>query len=192
MNKKTVAIILAVVLVCVGAIGGTLAWLTDSKEVTNTFTVGDIEIALDEDKFDASKANLVPGTEIDKDPTITVKANSEDSYVFAMVENNLKANGKTIGELNISSDWTAVATQGNKTIYKYKETILSQKSDKELTSIFTKVSIDGDKITSEDLEAMEKVTNKTIVVNAYAHQVTSQTEEQALEAFKTLLGGTWA
>lgn len=190
MNKKVVAMVLAIVLICAGAVGTTLAWLSDSKEVTNTFTVGDINISLAEDSYDATKAKLVPGTEIAKNPTVTVNANSEDCYVFVMVENNLKANSKTIGVLDVSADWTAKATQGNKTIYQYKNTIQNSTSDQKLTSVFTKVSISGD-ITNEDLEAMELVTDKTVYIKAYAHQVTSQTQEQALEAFEALLTGTW-
>jgi len=192
MNKKTVAIILAVVMVCVGAIGGTLAWLTDSKEATNTFSVGNINIALDESEFDANNTKLVPGTTIAKNPTVTVKANSEECFVYAMVENNLKANGKTIGTLDINANWTAVATQSNKTIYKYTGTVASASTDTALPSVFTQVSISGDDITKADLDAMAAVTNKTVAVKAYAHQVTGQTEADALAAFEVILGGTWA
>lgn len=191
MNKKVIAVILAVVLVSVGAIGGTLAWLTDKQERTNTFTVGDINMELTHPNFDQAKAKLVPGTSIPWAPTITIKADSEDSYVFVMVENNLKANSKTIGVPNISSDWTAVATQGNKTIYKYKQTIASANTDTQLTSVFTTIDISGD-VTAADMEAMELIVTKTLSVTAYAHQVVGQTENDALLAFEALLTGTWS
>ncbi|MEG1819608.1 MAG: SipW-dependent-type signal peptide-containing protein [Oscillospiraceae bacterium] len=190
MKKKTVAIILAVVLVCVGAVGGTLAWLNDHKGVENTFTVGDINIEIAQPKFDVNNAKLVPGTSILGDPTVTVKKDSEAAYALVMVENNLKANDKIIGEPNISADWIAVATQGNKTIYKYNKTISSSKIDTVLTPVFTEIRIDGS-ITAADMEGMEIVKSKTVVITAYAHQVIGQTEEQAADSFKTLLQGTW-
>ncbi|NCC86533.1 MAG: hypothetical protein EOM05_01525 [Clostridia bacterium] len=195
MSKKTVAIIISAVIVCVGVIGGTLAWLTDSKEITNTFTVGDINIALDESSFDANNAKLVPGTTIEKNPTVTVKANSEDCFVYVMIDNNLKANDKTIGTLNVAADWEVVATQGNKTIYKYTSTVESATTDNSLPAVFTQVAISGDNIVKADLEALEEmvtVVNTTIEVKAYAHQAISQKPADALAAFEAILGGDWA
>ena len=195
MSKKTVAIIISAVIVCVGVIGGTLAWLTDSKELTNTFTVGNINIELDESSFNAKNANLVPGTTIAKNPTVTVKANSEDCFVYVMIDNNLKANNKTIGTLDIAADWEAVATQGNKTIYKYTSTVASATTDNTLPAVFTKVAISGDNIVKADLEALEEmvtVVNTTIEVKAYAHQAIGQIDNEALAAFEAVLGGVWA
>lgn len=192
MSKKTVAIIISAVIVCVGVIGGTLAWLTDSKEVTNTFTVGNINIELDESSFNANNAKLVPGTTIEKNPTVTVKANSEKCFVYVMIDNNLKANNKTIGTLNIAADWEAVATQGNKTIYKYTSTVASATTDNSLPAVFTQVAISGTDITKTDLDEMVTVVNKTVEVKAYAHQATSQIPADALAAFEAILGGVWA
>ncbi len=87
---KIVLVLLAVVLLVGGTIGGTLAWLTaKTNAVTNTFTVGNIDITLTETKNDFK---MVPGSTIDKDPTVTVKANSEACWLFVKVEesNNLK------------------------------------------------------------------------------------------------------
>ena len=42
--KKTIAIIALVVLVAVASVLGTLAYLTDTKTATNTFTVGNVKI----------------------------------------------------------------------------------------------------------------------------------------------------
>ena len=41
-KKRFVAILLCVTLVALAAIGATFAYLTDSKTVTNTFTVGNV------------------------------------------------------------------------------------------------------------------------------------------------------
>ena len=71
-------------LVAVISIGGTIAWLTDKTDaVTNTFTTSDISIELAETK---SNFKMVPGNTIDKDPKVTVKANSEACWLFVKIE----------------------------------------------------------------------------------------------------------
>lgn len=83
MKKKTLALVLALTLLVAGVVGGTLAWLTDqTAEVKNTFTVGDINIGLTETTADYK---MVPGNTIAKDPTVTVKANSEACWLFVKV-----------------------------------------------------------------------------------------------------------
>lgn len=83
MKKKTLALVLALTLLVAGIVGGTLAWLTDqTDEVKNTFTVGDINIGLAETTTDYK---MVPGNTIAKDPTVTVKANSEACWLFVKV-----------------------------------------------------------------------------------------------------------
>ena len=46
--KKTIAIIALVVLVAVASVLGTMAYLTSTAKVENTFTMGDVKIKLDE------------------------------------------------------------------------------------------------------------------------------------------------
>ena len=83
MKKKTLALVLALTLLVAGVVGSTLAWLTDqTAEVKNTFTVGDINIGLTETTTDYK---MVPGNTIAKDPTVTVKANSEACWLFVKV-----------------------------------------------------------------------------------------------------------
>ena len=94
MKKKTVALLLACVMALGVAIGGTMAWLVDSTgEVKNTFTVGDINITLTETGTDANgnkNYDFVPGDTLDKNPKVTVEANSEACYLFvkAVAVNN--------------------------------------------------------------------------------------------------------
>lgn len=83
-SKKTLALLLALVLAVGGMVGGTLAWLVGSTTaVTNTFTTSDIGVALAETKKDFK---MVPGWTIDKDPKVTVAANSVDCWLFVKVE----------------------------------------------------------------------------------------------------------
>jgi len=53
MNKKPLALLLALTLLVTGVVGGTIAWLTaESDDVVNTFTVGDINISIKETDVD--------------------------------------------------------------------------------------------------------------------------------------------
>ena len=56
------------------AFGGTMAYLTDTEGATNTFTVGKVQIDLEEPGYpgntDDSVKNLVPNQEIEKDPQV--------------------------------------------------------------------------------------------------------------------------
>lgn len=84
-RNKLVALSLALALLLCGAIGGTLAWLTDdTNAVVNTFTVGNIDIDLTETT--GTDYKMVPGATIGKDPKVTVEANSEACWLFVKVD----------------------------------------------------------------------------------------------------------
>ena len=84
ISTKTLVALLSLVLLLGCSLGGTLAWLADSTgPVTNTFTVGDIDITLVETTEDYK---IVPGVNIAKDPKVTVKANSEACWLFVKIE----------------------------------------------------------------------------------------------------------
>lgn len=104
MKKKTLALVLALTLLVAGVVGGTLAWLTDqTAEVKNTFTVGDINIGLTETTTDYK---MVPGNTIAKDPTVTVKANSEACWLFVQVTESTDL--KDFITYAIAEGWTAL------------------------------------------------------------------------------------
>jgi predicted ribosomally synthesized peptide with SipW-like signal peptide len=85
MNKKILArTILAVALVCIMTVGLISAYFTDIETKTNTFTVGSIDIELQEPNW-VEPTDILPEQEIAKDPQIeNVGANS--AYVFLEVE----------------------------------------------------------------------------------------------------------
>lgn len=91
MKKKTILVAaIAVMLVAALVVGGTLAYFTDKSDAkVNTFTMGNVGIDLTETKWDAQADHtLVPGKFYDKNPTITVDANSQDAYVFLKLDLN--------------------------------------------------------------------------------------------------------
>lgn len=126
VSMKVVVLLLAVVLVFGCVAGGTLAWLIASTNtVTNTFTVGDIDIDLTEKVNGQSQSALtsavtndgfkmIPGTDLAKDPMVTVQANSEACWLFIQVT---AANGVALSGQSTANDyitytmadgWTAV------------------------------------------------------------------------------------
>lgn len=101
---KPMLIAMAVVLLLGCVTGGTLAWLTSTTgAVTNTFTVGDINITLDETTSDYK---MIPGYTIAKDPVVTVEANSEKCYLFVKVTKSTNFDNYMTYEM--ASNWTAV------------------------------------------------------------------------------------
>lgn len=91
-KKRFVAILLCVTLVALAAIGATFAYLTDSKTVNNTFTMGNIKITLDEtdiknpngDRVTSNEYNVYPGAVVTKDP-IVHNTGKNAAYIRATV-----------------------------------------------------------------------------------------------------------
>lgn len=109
MRRKPIMMALSLAAAATVAVAGTTAFLTSSDTVTNTFTVGKVSITLDETKVnpdgtpdpsaervEENTYHLIPGNEYVKDPTVTVKANSEESYVRMIVTLNKYAALKEI------------------------------------------------------------------------------------------------
>lgn len=117
MKRRTLALLCAVVMVVGMAIGGTLAWLVaDSGPVTNTFTVGDVNISLTEPNApEGNKYDLVPGNVMLKDPTVTVEEGSEPCWVFVemTVADSLIAESPKLLEYGVRTGWELVETAPN-------------------------------------------------------------------------------
>lgn len=109
MKKKSKVLLMALcaVLLVATTIMGTIAYLTAEDTVVNTFTVGQVDIELDESEVNPDgtivdddgddvadnrvKENdyhLIPGQSYVKDPTVTVTKGSEESYVRMLVTLN--------------------------------------------------------------------------------------------------------
>ena len=140
MRTKTKALTLSLcaVLLVVTTVFATMAYLTSQDSVNNTFTVGKVEITLDEaqvndygvptDPAARVKANtykLIPGRTYTKDPTVHVAADSENCWLFVKVENGLgtaEATGNTtIAAQMAAKGWSLLDGTGN--IYAYRTTV---------------------------------------------------------------------
>ena len=161
MKKKTLALVLALTLLVAGVVGGTLAWLPDqTAEVKNTFTVGDINIGLTETTTDYK---MVPGNTIAKDPTVTVKANSEACWLFVKVTESTDL--KDFITYAIAEGWTALP--GVDGVY-YREVPASAADQPFSVLKGDAVTVNSD-VTKEMLTAKD-FANPTLTFKAYAVQ----------------------
>ncbi len=67
MKKKITAIFLCVALVAIAVVGASLAYFTDTKSATNTFTVGNVKIDLLESSLHRENAGIANGATSDSE-----------------------------------------------------------------------------------------------------------------------------
>ena len=195
MKKKLLIMSVAMVLVCAFAVGMTIAYLTDHETVTNTFTVGNVQIKLDEADVDeygvpqgspaprvtANSYKLIPGHTYTKDPTVTVLEGSEESFIKMTVT---FSNSAELDEIfGVGTDLTTIFHDydGTTWIYKgntentdntrtyefwYKETVAATTEDVALDALFDSITVPHT-ITNDQLKT---IAGMTITVNAYAIQ----------------------
>lgn len=105
MKKKSLALVLALAMIVVCVVGGTLAWLTaTTPEVKNTFTTSDVDITLTETT--GTSYQMIPGYTIAKDPKVTVLAGSEKCFLFVKVVKS--TNFDTFMTYEMADGWTAL------------------------------------------------------------------------------------
>lgn len=195
-TRKVVLTLVCAILLVAATIMGTMAYLTSSDTVTNTFTVGKVAIKLDEAKAktdgtlvegaDRVKANfykLLPGHTYAKDPMVTVLKGSESSYVKMTVTFTKAAEldaifaptGADMTSIFVgydSTNWISKGntkdTEKNTRTYEfwYKEAVDAPTTDVTLNALFDKIVVPGT-ITNTQLATIEGM---TITVNAYAIQ----------------------
>ena len=168
--KKALLLVLCAILLVVASVMGTLAYLTSSDEVTNTFTVGQVKITLEEtitadNGLDGNLYHLIPGSEYTKDPVVTVLANSEDCYVFVKVDNQISdielAGATSIAAQIAANHWTAL--DGQPGVY-YKE-YTKTGTDTELP-VFESFTVDA----AETNDTLDAVKSAKVIITAYAIQ----------------------
>ena len=162
VSSKAFAAVLALVLVLGCALGGTVAWLVaKSDPVVNTFTYGDINIALTETTGEDYK--IIPGVDIAKDPKVTVKANSEACWLFVKVDEvGTFVAGKVT--YSVADGWTALTGQPD--VY-YRE-VGAVTADTDFYVLKDNVVKVSDTLTKEDIKDIP--TGPTLTFTAYAVQ----------------------
>ena len=202
MKKKILVACLCVALAVLTIAGTTLAYLTSKDTVVNTFTVGNVQIKLDEaqanpdgslvpnaDRVKANSYKLIPGHTYNKDPMVTVLKGSESSYIKMTVTFTKAAeldaifapNGAPLTSIfngYNSTNWIAKGntedTEANTRTYEfwYKEAVAAPDADVALDALFDQIKVPGT-ITNDQLKTIEGM---TITVNAYAIQTDGFTD----------------
>ena len=195
-RSKALLLTLCAVLLVAATIFGTMAYLTSTDTVTNTFTVGKVNIKLDEakanpdgslvanaDRVKANSYKLLPGHTYNKDPMVTVLGGSESSYVKMTVTfskaNELDAifapggadltkifNGYDPANWTYKDNTTDVTANTRTYEFWYKEAVGAPNGDVALDALFDSITVPGT-ITGEQLKT---IGGMTITVNAYAIQ----------------------
>ncbi len=190
---------------------GTVAYLTDTSGVVNTFSVGSVDIYLDEAVVDkdgnpiggrteqGNEYHLLPGRTYTKDPTLTVAKGSEECYVRMLVTINCYSELKTIfgnsflpqyfvegwdSTVWVSTEAIAENQTENTATYEfryYKTVKPTSNSDEVLDALFDSIVVPGN-LTKEQLATIE---NFEIVVEGHAIQAAGFADANAAwNAFK--------
>lgn len=115
MKHKSLLMCLSLLVCTTLAIGGTLAYLTDTESTVNTFTMGNVDITLEEDFKQG--ATLLPGVDIEKKPVITNVSNN-DAWVWMVWSIpsalDIPTQGSADGSSNNTVHWNylAATTEG--------------------------------------------------------------------------------
>lgn len=208
--KKAMLMTLCAIILVVATVFGTMAYLTSTDEVENTFTVGNVKITLDEakvntngspvegaDRVKANEYKLMPGHTYNKDPMVTLLAGSETSYVKMTVTVN-KANELDAIFAPSGADLTSIfngydsatwiakgdtkdATANTRTYeFWYKAAVGAPTADVALDALFDSITVPST-ITKEQLDTIKGM---TITVNAYAIQADGfENADEAWAAF---------
>lgn len=195
--KKKLMTVLALVLVVAMSVAGTYAYLTSADKVVNTFTVGDVQIKLDEakanpdgslaagdERVDANSYKLLPGHTYNKDPMVTVLSGSESSYVKMTVTFSKAAELDAIFASDGGADMTSIFNGYDSTNWIYmgntEDTVANTRTyefwyKETVAAPNADVALDAlfDSITvpgTIDNDQLATIKGMTITVNAYAIQ----------------------
>lgn len=183
-SSRSIALILAMMLLVGGVIGGTVAWLVSTSDtVVNTFTYGDIDIKLEEsdngldgdNNKNTNQYAMIPGSKLNKDPLITVLEGSESSYVFVKLEKS--ENFDDFLTYEMADGWLPVIDLDGNTVEGVYYTTVDAKDCKEEDVLFgvlkdNQVTVKGT-VTKEQLNALDAEGAKnypTLSITAYAVQ----------------------
>ena len=203
---KVLLLVLCAILLVVGSVAGTLAYLTSQQTVNNTFSVGQVAITMEESVVDVygvkttgttstNTYKLVPGGEYVKDPTITVTQGSEPCWLFINVENDIaafeeqnNADKPTIAAQLETNGWQPISA-GSQVYY---HAVVDARDAAKTVKLFEKFWVSGtansDAASSAAWAAVTPDNTKVTVV-AYAIQSTGLSDySTAWTALSTQLG----
>ena len=175
--RKFLMLLASALLLVSVTVGATVAYLTaQTQVVTNTFTVGNVALTLDETIVDeygvaitgegagvtisGNAYKLIPGHTYTKNPTVHIGATSEDGWLFVKVVNGIaaiEAEGNTTIAKQMETNWAVIdATKG---IYAYKNVVTKSQN----VPVFGSFTIAGN-------ADVKDYTDDTITIQAYLVQ----------------------
>lgn len=116
---------------------------------------------------------IVPGVNVEKDPTVKVTGVKTAAYLYVVVDNKLDS----ALQANIASDWKLVKSEGTKSLYVYKNTPVAAGT----ASVVAPILTDNQVAVGTDFPADEPAAANTIDFTAY--MVQSATFSTASEAW---------
>ena len=202
MNKKLRNSIMSLFLVAVILISGAFAYLTDTEEKTNTFTMGEVDITLTEPNWNPTKAeDLWAGKKLPKDPTVT-NDGINDAYVYMMVEVPKASSLKIVGDDNASSlkenyplfnftannGWTLIKSQVASDAEPYEDEAYdyylyaydTKLAKDESVTLFNEIEFAN--ITEDFANALAAADNKSLEVKVTAYAIQSDLGANATDA----------
>lgn len=182
MKKKAAITVVALALVLCFAIGGTFAWLVDtSDEVVNTFTYGDIDIDLTETTGEEYK--MIPGNDIQKDPTVTVKKDSEACWLFVKV---IKSDNYDtyLDNYTIAEGWTPL--DGVEGVYYREVDAETAKAGEEYAVLNENKVTVLERVTKTDMEAIKTNPSTKPILTFTAYAVQKDGFETAADAWTAI------
>ena len=189
LNKKIVLAVASLGLVATMAVGGTLAYFTDTDAKKNEFVLGKVDISLVEDTKDlkAEKledesginySNVMPGDELNKNVDVKVNEDSRNAYIAVKINvvGDFTENEETVAAptVDVKEDWIEVA-EG---FYVYKEAEESV-AENTVVDVFDTVSVPTVWTQSHDFD---------IEITAYAVQSENVDKDTAIAELKKLAG----
>lgn len=231
-TAKVLMLVLCAMLLVAGSVLGTLAYLQYQDNVTNTFTSGQVKIYMDEYDWDrwgdvlpeddsdnvldlpgaeeidnnrdkVNEYELIPGRTVVKDPTVTVTADSEESYVYmkVSVQNLSNLTGVLTAEEWYVNDtfmlqnlvsgyeadtWKYVGFENDSYLFVYYKTVTTKDSadELELEPLFTHVTLPAAEFTNDNIGQINGVT-----INVSSYAVQAEGFATAESAWETVFSG---
>ena len=168
-TTKALTLLLCAVLLIAGTVAGTVAYLSDSSEnVTNSFTVGNIDIEMwehaldDEGNLTAEKVSsedaykILPGTEQPKDPFVRVLKDSEDCWVFVQVweVNNSASDSLSYVTWEIDDAWTLLKSENGVSTFYLEANHENSDKDEDYNVLKDKTVSYSEDLTKEMIDAL--------------------------------------
>ena len=164
MKKKGLAMVLALVLLAVCAVSGTLAWLTaKSDTATNTFTTSDIKVELKETT--GTEYKMIPGYTISKNPKAKVLTGSEECYLFVKLDKS--TNFDDYMTYKMADGWEPVSGETN--VY-FRKVLPANIGTAYSVLNNNQVTVKGE-VTKAMMDGLTKETLPKLTVTAYASQL---------------------